>query len=146
MSHKKIIGILLLLSIVGITTGYFFLAPCDPDRNYLCEGPYAESMGQPIFSGSMALTLIFIILIFLPKPYFTAWGKFAIWFVPLAVLWIIMTPTRGGSGLGFGLNFDRELAIMWSSGLYITISLLILGIKAVRQKGNKQIDSDSLKN
>jgi hypothetical protein len=126
MNHKKGVGILLALSGILFVVGILIMLPCDPQRNFVCEGEFSEMLGQPLLFGSIPLTFVFFLLVALPQPYFKNWLKYAAWFIPVAILWIVTSDVTCSGGLGLGLCFDKELATWWSSGIYIALSLIVL--------------------
>ncbi len=89
-----------------------------------------ERIGDPIFYGVGALALIFLVLVFLPNA-FTAWKKFAIWFVPLAALLFIFYPHPGSGDL---FSPYPETVFKWVSGVYILISLIIILTVSLKKK------------
>ncbi|MEX1112523.1 MAG: hypothetical protein WEC84_03600 [Candidatus Andersenbacteria bacterium] len=127
MSHKKIIRNLFAMSVVAFIIAVLMMLPCDPQRNYVCEGKFSDTVGQPLMGGSAALFLIFLVLFFLPSIYFKAWLKYAAWFIPVAVVWISMTSTSCGGGFGLSMCLDKELATWWSSGIYVVFSFIVIG-------------------
>lgn len=123
-----------MLVIIFFAAGILVMLPCDPQRNYVCDGVYGDQVGQPLFMGSFALALVFLILLFLPQPYFKNWLKYAAWYIPVAALWIIMSDVICGGGLGLGMCFDKELATWWSSGIYLILSLVVIAITYLKRR------------
>src|SRR3989338_5983311 len=98
MSHRKILGILLGISILGLITGLAFLYPekigiCSPDDRQ-CIYPRAFNFGKPLSLGLIPFTPLLFILIFLPSEIFKTWKKFAIIIVPISVILISGTPIQ----------------------------------------------------
>lgn len=124
MSHKKIVGILLGISILLFVTALLVMLPCDPQRNFVCEGRLTEALGQPLLFSSITLLFVFLILLFLPQNYFKAWLKYATWFIPVAILWIATSDVNCGGYLP--VCFDKELATWWASGMYLVLSLVVI--------------------
>ncbi len=129
MNPKTITALFLGLSIVALVSGVLLTSPeqygiCAPDKTFTCIEPIGNNIGQPLFMGSIALVIVFLILFFLPPIYFKAWLKYAAWFIPVAVIWIAMSDVTCGGYLP--LCFDKELATWWSSGLYIVLSLVVI--------------------
>ena len=143
MSHRKILGILLGLSVVGFGVGVAFTEPeifgtCRDGYGYQygenanpnnppavgCMDPLGDTLGQPLGMGSVALLIVFLTLFFLPRVYFAAWGKYAAWFIAVAVVWIAVTPAQCSSGFGLTMCMDKELVTWWASGIFLVISLI----------------------
>jgi hypothetical protein len=126
MGHKRIVGGLLGGSILLLIVSLSLMFPCDPRRNFVCEGKLTEQVGQPMFFGSIALGLIFILFYFLPQQFFKAWLKYVAWFIPVAIIWIVTADVSCGGYLP--ICFDKELATWWSSGIYLALSLIVIGL------------------
>ena len=138
MNQRKVIGILLGASILVFGLGFVLTDPetygiCNPDQYYSCTSPMLNNIGQPLFMDSIALFIVFLLLFFLPSVYFKAWLKYAAWFIPVAVVWIISSDVTCGGGLGLGICFDKELATWWSSGIYLVLSLIVIASTLVWQ-------------
>ncbi len=91
---------------------------------------HLTQMGNALFYGAGALTLIFVVLLFIPKA-FSAWKRFAIWFIPLAALLFVFYP-EPGSGDFFSPH--AETVYRWVSGLYILISASIISFVRFQKK------------
>lgn len=94
---------------------------------------FYERVGNPLFYGMPALALVFFILIFTQQA-FSAWKKFAIWFLPLATLLFIFYPAPSS---GDYLSPYPEQIFKWVSILYVVISILIISLKTIRQRSEK---------
>jgi hypothetical protein len=138
---KKKILTLLILSFVGLGVGYvltnsydFGICYRDIETNtsdVSCHLSY-ERLGDPIFYGMGALSIVFLALLFAKKS-FRAWKKFAIWFVPLATLLFIFYPDPGS---GDYFSPAPEQLFQWVSILYIIISLIIITISRLKNKNH----------
>lgn len=125
MSTRKITFGLLVLSLVGFGIGYILtnsvlLGLCSPDQ-YSCR-ELLNNIGDPLWYGMPALALVFFVLLFVSSA-FTAWKKFAIWFVPLATLLFIFYPNPG-SGDYFS-PYPKQV-FQWVSCLYVVVSAIII--------------------
>src|SRR3989344_4288697 len=115
-TRKKIVG-LLILSVIGFGIGYVLTNSiqfnmCTVNKTITeasCINFY-ERVGDPLLYGMTGLAFIFLILTFIPNV-FSAWKKFAIWFIPLAILLFIFYP---------------EPVFRWVSILYVVISIFII--------------------
>lgn len=137
---KKIIFWLLILSFVGFVIGYILTNSIQFNictvSEIITEAScinFYERVGNPLFYGMSALALVFLILIFLPQA-FSAWKKFAIWFIPLATLLFIFYPDPSS---GDYFSPYPEQIFKWVSILYVVISILIIASKTIRQKIEK---------
>lgn len=88
-----------------------------------------ERVGDPMFYGFGALTVVFLILLFLPQAV-SSWKKFAVWFVPLTTLLFIWYPEPGSGDL---FSPYPEQVFQWVSGLYVLISAGVI-FRASTQK------------
>jgi len=93
---------------------------CFPEQ-YSCRG-ILNSIGDPLFYGFFALSIIFFILLFLPRT-FKVWKKFALWFIPLATLLFIFYPEPGS---GDYFSPYPEQVFQWVSAFYVGASLGII--------------------
>ena len=136
MDTKRTILILLIVSIVSWIGGYLLTNSYNFGFCYAnfqtntfdvsCHDSF-ERVGNALFYGSGALALIFLTLLFIPQA-FPAWKKFAVWFVPLVALLFIVYPNPGSGDL---FSPYPEQVFRWVSGLYVTISLLIIAVKYI---------------
>jgi len=129
MNHRKKIGILLLSSLFGVLVGYLTIYP------EILGHKYVFSVGDPLFLTSLSLSIIFLILLFTKEAVFNSWKKFGIWYIPLAAVLIFLAPSSSGGSFGYSMGFDREAVSMFTSALFLIISLLIIAIKSWRLRG-----------
>ena len=87
-------------------------------------------VGNMFFYGMGALALVFLILLFAQRAW-GAWRAFAIWFVPLATLLFIFYPEPGS---GDYFSPYPETVFKWVSGVYVLISLFIIGFVQLKKK------------
>lgn len=133
---KKII-FFFFLSFLGIVVGYLLNNSYEYGLCYAnfgtstfdvsCHQLY-EKIGEPLFYGMSALSVVFFVLIFVPHA-FNAWKKFAVWYVPVAALIFVVWPTSSGGGLGVAPSFIGPSATQvyqFVSALYIAVSLGII--------------------
>ncbi len=126
-------NLLFLGSFVAFVIGYIFTNATDFNLcvhdQYACREIF-NNLGDPIFYGAGALAIVFLVLLFFKKA-FSAWKKFAIWFVPLAALLFIFYPDPGSGDL---FSPYPETVFQWVSILYIIISLVIITIVSLRKR------------
>jgi hypothetical protein len=88
------------------------------------------NIGNALYYGAGALTIVALVLLATPQAY-SAWKKFAIWFVPLTALLFVFYP---GPGAGDLFSPYPETVYKWVSTLYVAVSLLIIGLQRMKQK------------
>lgn len=113
---------------VGLYLSYpykFGLCFSDPQLNIFdvsCN-IYFSSIGKPLLYGGLALSVVFVMLLLIPVG-FTAWKRFAVWFVPLATLLFIFYPEPGAWDF---LSPMPEQLFQWVSVFYVAVSALLIG-------------------
>ena len=136
MSTRKTISALLLLSLIGFGVGLVLKNSTELGLCLISEPTCINNLawiGDGIFYGLGALTIIFLILLFLPQA-FPAWKKFAIWFIPLAALLFIFYSDPGS---GDYFSPYPEQVFRWVSGLYVLVSLIIIAQSTIRGRMQK---------
>ncbi len=128
MHHKK--QTLIYLSISAVV---FFVTIFLDEYHYETFGDFLQLPGLL----SVISFILLIIMYFLPPPVLSAWGKFTLFYIPIAVILVVMSPrTRGGyfnfGGGGIGGGADKESSAWFLSGLYFIISLILI-IRAHRR-------------
>lgn len=118
--------ILLIVTIVGFSIGFLIL---NSDIQASATGEILVRLGKSLVYGMGALSLVFLLLLFIPQA-FSAWKKFAIWFVPLAALLFIAYPEPGAGD--FIAPYPEQI-FQWISALYVLISLIIIATNSMRR-------------
>jgi len=131
MNYKKQIYIFLLLAVILI--GIWVVgALCLRNNLQTCVIPYLDN---PFFDFTGPIGLVVILstlpLLFLKEKVYKAWRIFALWAIPLSLLWIFLTPVYGSGGI---LSTGREYITFLVSGLFLTISYLLIIYKAWRYR------------
>ena len=129
MSAKKYIKIFASLSFVGLIVGYYLSKIYECGNSLFCNFIYFR-VGDGLLYGTGALFVVFVVLYLMPDT-FNAWKKFAVWFVPLATLVFIFTPEPQGLDL---LTPYPEQVFQWVSAIYVIVSLVIIGLVALKKK------------
>lgn len=137
MNTRKITFGLLLLSLIGLGVGYvltnsIMFGLCSHDQ-YSCR-ELLNNVGDPLYYGMPALALVFLILVFLPQA-FSAWKKFAIWFIPIATLLFIFYPDPGS---GDYFSPYPEQIFRWISIFYVIASVFVIALGAIRKRSLRQ--------
>lgn len=131
MKNKQIL-IPSALSLVGFAIGYVLtnsvkFGICLSNTvvtDASCINLY-ERLGDPLFYGMGALAIVSFVLLFTPRA-FSAWKKFAVWFVPLAALLFIFYPEPGSGDL---FSPYPEQVFQLVSGFYVLFSFVIIAWK-----------------
>ncbi len=129
MTPQKKPFLFLIGSFLGFCVGYILTNSVE-FRICIYEGlkrdpaclNFFERIGDPLFYGMGALSIVFLLLIFMPKA-FPAWNKFAVWFVPLAAFLFIFYPDPGSGDL---FSPYPETVFRWVSGAYVVISAAVI--------------------
>ncbi len=133
---QKRISLFFVVALLLFGLGYIFtnsiqLSICLSNETVVeasCINFY-ERLGDPMFYGGGALSLVFLILLFLPSAFGT-WKKFAVWFVPLAALLFAFYPDPGS---GDFLSPYPEQVFKWVSVLYVLVGLGIIGWAKIKK-------------
>ncbi len=86
----------------------------------------------PIFIALLIAISVLIVKIITQPSIFNAWKKFAAIYIPIAALLIMMFP----KSCGF-MCFDREMAAVWLSAIYVIVSLIIIIKKSIKLRKEK---------
>lgn len=154
MNHRKIIGILFVLSFVGALLGFVLIYPesfgmCKDSlgnfyETFCYEYEYEESFGEPFLAALLPTIVTLFVLLFVPQYVYVAWKKFVLIYFPLAILWIVMTPK---SCLGCWLiSFPERESVAWIAGsgfAVISFLIIIYQILKVRLKDNQKKESST---
>lgn len=121
---KRIIP--LLVSLIGFGLGYMLTNSVD--YNFCLQNDYQcrellNRIGDSLFYGAGALSIVFFILLFVPSA-FNAWKKFAIWFIPIMVFLFVFYPTYPSPGDYFS-PYGIQI-IRWVSILYVFLSIGVI--------------------
>lgn len=109
--------------------------------NYLREFGISYSVYklivEPLFFMSASLSFVAFFLFFVRDQIFSAWLTFAKWWIPLTIVSIIISPTDG-SGAFFPAFSSKELTSIWMSGLFVSLSLILIAFKHFTLKGDRE--------
>ena len=134
MSHRKILGILLGLSLLGLGAGLTFFPGnysfCHTLQSCTDSDFLILNVGHPLVVGLIPLIFILIILFFFPSEVFKFWKKFAIILIPISIILITITPVYCDAPLN--LCFNKILTTRFTSIIFAIISLIIIIYKSVR--------------
>lgn len=132
MSYRKKIKIILLVGILSIIVSFIVALPekvgiCDPS-DHVCIGIFIDRyniIASILVALFVPVLLISLILYFLSEQIFTSWFRFAKYYLPIAAILIILSPTVDSSILGF----DKEFMTWLFSGIFFLTSLGIIIFK-----------------
>lgn len=137
MNYKK--QIILLLSVLVVIVFFGVLKLLNIQSEY-CMG-IIQCFPRLIFSApyqyfvlpSLAVIPILFIMLFLKENVYLSWRKFALFYIPIAAFFISLSPESSGNGFfTVSLGFTREVAAMTFSGLFLIISLILIGYKSLK--------------
>ena len=126
MNTRKITFLLLIFSLIGFGVSFLIL---NSNLQASATGDILVKLGKGLFYGMLALSFVFLILLFLPSA-FPAWKKFAVWFIPLATLLFIFYPDPGAGDM---FSPYPEQVFQWVSALYVVVSILIISKSLFRK-------------
>lgn len=81
---------------------------------------------------SLSLLIVSLTLFFISDSVFKKWLRFAIIWIVLAVMFIILSPEYQGGWLGLGP--EKESVSIWMSSLFVIISLVKIAWDVRREK------------
>ena|SRR3989338_4375008 len=124
MKNKIIQFVLAIITFLII--GFRYFSTWCIDSISFCYGSWVHQIYQyftyPLYSFSLFILPITIILAFVPRSMFNSWLKFSAWAIPLAIIFIAITPVIDTSLL----PFSRDDAARLVGGLFAIISLLLI--------------------
>ncbi len=85
----------------------------------------ALTVTNPLYSFSIFFLLVAIILVFVQRSIFNSWLKFAVWAIPLAIIFIAMTPVNSNAFMDF-FPFYRDDAARLAGELFFGVSLILI--------------------
>ncbi len=126
MNYKKTLGIIVLTSLAIFLSTIFV---CYSSWGDICRPITNESIALFLILLPISLFLTSLILLFTREEVFHSWKKFVIGYLPIALILLFLTAGESGGGIGFAA-IDGEIISWWLAGLFLIISLLIIGIKS----------------
>lgn len=126
-TKKIILFISLIFSVFFITTSNY----SNLLYNYDIWSKIIDSaMPMLIAFSSIIIFLFSLITYFLKDEIFKPWIKFTYWWLPLSIIFTLITP--GGSGSFFVNIWDKEMTVIFMSALYVVVSTIMLIINIIR--------------
>lgn len=128
----------ILLFIVGmilVFPGSFYL--CEKGSAYFdCKKQYDQYETLGVLLALFAPIFLFasiIVLSYLKIPAaFHSWARFAKWYLPIAAVLILLSPTTSTGIMGF----DKEIVTWWLAGIFFVVSLGIIFKKSRAAKSS----------
>lgn len=128
MSHRKILGILLVLSFIVLCIGLIFMF-----NQKLSAGDLLFAVGKPLVFEIAPIIVVLFFLLFFSKEVFNLWRWFALVLIPIFAIWIFSTPTLCTSLI----CFDRTATAWYSSVIFLFISLIVIITKTILLRRKK---------
>lgn len=136
MGYRKKVFYITGVSICGFLAGILLanLREAGICGTPFCRDIIGDMIGVPVGFFSMILFTLSFILLFTREAVFYSWKKFAIVYLPIAAILLFLTAGESGGGIGFAA-IDGEIISWWLAGLFLSISLLIIGSKSWKLRG-----------
>lgn len=131
MKSKLVVAI---TSVLATGIGYII---SNPLMFHICATPYQfngytgcldssiKSIGSPLLIFALFFLPLAIILIFVPRTVFKSWLRFAVWALPLAFIYIALTPVTSHGFMDF-FPFYRDDAARLASEIFSVVSLILI--------------------
>jgi len=123
MKNKIIQFIPAILALVAIGFRYFSLWCINSVPS--CYGTLIHQIAlevtKPLYNFSLFFILIALVLAFIPRNIFNSWLKFAVWAIPLSIIFIASTPVVDNSLLPFARDDAARLAGEVFSGVSLIL-------------------------
>lgn len=116
MGYKKEIVLLNFFTVIGIIIA----------STVVSENEYLEDVLGYI---SLSVLITLIPLYFTKEAVYKTWRKFTVVYLPIVIFLIAITKPTGGAAM---FAFDREMATITFSVLFLIISFLIIIIKSLK--------------
>jgi len=134
------IGFFSLLSVIPFAPHW--LGICDSFVDYDCKDKFkAFKMVSAVilfFSPIIMLGALLTLLRHKSKESFDLWRNFTVFWIPLSVLLIVISPAQSDCFFGSGFicnGFDREGMIWFTAGIFFIVSLIIISVKSWKLRG-----------
>jgi ABC-type Fe3+ transport system permease subunit len=113
------------LGLCAIQNGY--------SRNCLFSSTFTKMIGNSFFDLAGSLFLISLIALFVRESVFRTWFQFAKWWIPASFLLVSVSPD--GSHGFFPALFTKESMSLWTAGLFLITSLILIIKKSIQLRG-----------
>src|SRR3989344_1851685 len=142
MNRKLSLAVFAVLTLIGLLFSsaqvIISLGFCESINDVSCLSNIL-GVGQPVLLLGFSIVLVNFVLLFLNQAIFKSWSRFAMVAIPLAVIWIALTPVQSGSSAiaGLGVADTRESVTWIASIAFFAISLLIILVKSLKIKNTR---------
>lgn len=133
---KQLLIIVLLIAVAVISVilyGYSIEFTGCGTEFFCLKRLFTSVLLAPIVIPLLSLFISIIPLFFLKEQVYKSWRKFAIFAIPVIAIFIFLSPTRV-PGDYITLGFDREVASMLFSIVFLVISWCIAIVKTLKTK------------
>jgi hypothetical protein len=123
-----------IILFISIIFAVFFIATSNYSNSLYNYGFWSKIIDSAIpmliaFS-SIIIFIFSLITYFLKDEIFKPWLKFTYIWLPLSIIFTLITP--GGSGSFFVSLWDKEMTVIFMSALYVVVSITMLIINVIR--------------
>lgn len=133
LTKKRLLYFTVIGFFFAVLLGYTSENLCN---SYTCETAI-DAVAVPLGFFTLSLIPISLLLFFLREEVFRAWWRFARWYLSVAIL-IVIVSGGGGVASGLGSLWDQELAVWWTAGLFLIISLTLIIYKSLKLRSQQK--------
>lgn len=118
--------LLTMLAVLGVAAGYVIFYPYKyglcvlPTGNCILSA-YKKIFAEPVFIFSSFALITSLFLFFISDKTFLKWLRFALIWMVISIIFIIMAPVYSGGYLSYGPT--KESVSIWMGGLFVILSL-----------------------
>jgi len=132
MKNKIIQFIPAILALLAV--GFRYFSNWCIDSASFCYGTWVHqislSLIKPLYNFALFLLPIAVVAAFVPREIFSSWFKFAMWALPLAIIFIALTPVSSNAYMDF-FPFYRDDAARLSGQIFSGFSLLVIIYRSI---------------
>ena len=121
------------ITLVLLSIGFVYFSQWCTSSGYICYRTWLDSVFidviNPLYFFSLYSLPGALIIAFVPRPIFISWLKLVAWALPLALIFIALTPVNW---MGIGLDlypFYRDDAARLTGGIVTAASLMLVVVK-----------------
>jgi hypothetical protein len=141
MSHKKKVFIIFILAVVIMLVSLILALPekvglCS-GHDVSCKHGYIDNYNNLVQIGfifSIPLIIISILLLFLKDQIFVSWSRLAIFFLPIAIIIIAITPSTSGSIS----PIEKEPVTLLLAAFFLIVSIILITIKSLKLRSKEK--------
>lgn len=102
-----------------------------------CLDKSSQITGKPLFFTSVAILVASLFLFFVHDIVFKKWLRFAMVWILLTIVFVMLAPVSTGGFINFGPT--KELVSIWMGVLFVIISLVLIIWQSVKEGKGKKI-------